>query len=238
MKTIFKWLFRLLILLIVLVVAGILLMDTLVKQLVESQIKQQIGLDVQVGKAEVGLLRPKFRLENISIYNPPDFGGGKMVEIPELHLEYDLNAMLYRKVHLNLFRLDIAKVEVVQNQAGKLNVTLLEEKLRAQTGNPNAGFAKADNNSFGMDFGGIDTFVFSIGKFKFTSLRSPADSQEFDLGIKRHVLKNLYTEQQFADALTTLLFQKALPAMMRSFGEPPAPVVKPKAAPPRQPAKR
>jgi len=59
MKTLFRWAFRLFILLVVLVVAGILLLDTIVRAVAVNAIKRQTGLDVKIGKFEIGLLNPR-----------------------------------------------------------------------------------------------------------------------------------------------------------------------------------
>lgn len=134
MKFIFRWLFRLLILTIVLVVTLVLLKDVLLKALVEYRLREQTGLDVQIGRLEMGLLTPTLTIEDLKFYNPAEFGGSLFLDLPELHLEYDRPALAAGRLHLILVRVNLAEVHIVQGKSGQYNVSLLEAKL-----NPNGG---------------------------------------------------------------------------------------------------
>src|SRR5271154_6271244 len=89
MRWLFRWLFRLLILLVVLLVAALLLLDTIIREVVENRIQHETGLETRIGKMRVGLLDPRVTIENLVIYNRADFGGGTLLEVPEIHIECD-----------------------------------------------------------------------------------------------------------------------------------------------------
>src|SRR5215218_3075556 len=108
MKFVFRWIFRLFILVLILVIAGILLLDTIAKAVAEYRIKRETGLDVKIGKLEIGILNPKVTIENFVIYNSAEFGGSPLIDMPELHVEYDRPALLSHKLHYKLVRLNLA----------------------------------------------------------------------------------------------------------------------------------
>src|SRR5690242_6421016 len=120
-KFIFRWLFRAFILLIVLAVALVLLKDTLIKSFVENRLRKQTGLEVKIDKLEVGMFSSIINMEGFKIYNSPEYGGAPFIDLPELHVEYDRDALALRKFHLNLVRFNLAEVLVVEGKDGKTN---------------------------------------------------------------------------------------------------------------------
>lgn len=48
---------------------------------------------MRLGRLEIGLLNPKVTIENFVLYNAAEFGGAPMVDLPELHVEYDRPAL-------------------------------------------------------------------------------------------------------------------------------------------------
>src|ERR1700744_103600 len=101
-----RWLLRvvvtLVILAVVFVVAAILLKDTLVKELMQRRIRKATGMDAQIGQVDVSVLTPMLTIDNLLLYNPPDFGGSLCLNMPELHLEYDPVAARAGKLRLSL----------------------------------------------------------------------------------------------------------------------------------------
>src|SRR4051794_20756716 len=159
MKFLFRWAFRLFILLLVLVVAGILLFDSIAKAVTEYRIKKQTGLDVKIGKMEVGLFNSKVTIEHFIIYNSAEFGGSPFIDMPELHVEYDRNALIANKLHCKLVRFNLAQVNVVENKEGKTNLELLEKRVQQAT--PSVSTNKS--SSANMQFTGIDTLNLTLG---------------------------------------------------------------------------
>lgn len=197
MKFLFRWAFRLFILLLVLVVAGILLLDSIVKAVAEYRIERQTGLDVKIGKMEVGILNPKVTIENFIIYNSAEFGGSPLINMPELHVEYDRNALLSNKLHCKLVRLNLAQVNVVENKNGKTNLELLQKRIE-QTAPP---ISTNQNSRAGMQFTGIDTLNLTLGKATFLRMKQPDKVDEIKMEIHNQVLTNVHSTHDLAGVL-------------------------------------
>ncbi|HOC01832.1 MAG TPA: hypothetical protein PKM43_24165, partial [Verrucomicrobiota bacterium] len=118
MRFVFRWLFRLLVVGLVLSIGVVLLKDLLLKELLVNHIERETGLETRIGRIEVGILSPRFTVENLRLYNPPEFGGSVFLHVAECHVEYDRLALLQRRVHLRLFRLNLAEASVVEDVAG------------------------------------------------------------------------------------------------------------------------
>jgi uncharacterized protein involved in outer membrane biogenesis len=201
MRRLFRWAFRLLILFIILVVAGILLLNTIVKQVMESRLRAA-GLDARIGQVDVGLLSPTLTIENLKIYNPADFGGSILIDMPELHMEYDPYAMRKGNLHFKLVRLDLAEVAIIQDKNGRYNVQQMQKK-----GVPGAPGKAPSLSSSGLTFTGIDTFNLSLGKFRLVNLAT-GHEEDVDFGIKNQISHNVKTEADL-QGLSLLLAARA-----------------------------
>ena len=112
-RRLIRWTVYAVILFVVLLTAGILLMDTILGQLAVRQVRRDTGMDVKIGRMEVGLFSPTITIENLKLYNTAEFGGGEFLNMPELHVEYDLAAARAGKLHLKLIRLNLAEIHVI-----------------------------------------------------------------------------------------------------------------------------
>lgn len=224
MKTLFKWLFRLLVLLIILAVAFILLLDTMAKAVTEREIKRQTGLDVTIGRLEVGLFNPKFRVENVILYNAPEYGGAPMVNLPELHIEYNLRDLLERRWHLRLLRVNLAELHLVEGRDGRLNLTALDQHLKRVAEQD----ARGRSRSAPAQFAGIETMNLSLGRLRYSSLKNPETKGYYNLAIENWVLTNIQKEEEIPAALQAMAKRKGLESLWeRIFGATPAPPRRP-----------
>lgn len=209
MKFIFRWLFRLLILAIVLAVSALLLKDTIVKSIAESRLRQSLGVEVRIGRMEVGLLTPTVSMENLRVFNPAEFGGSPFLELPELHLEYDRDAARQGVVMLKLLRLNVSELNIVRNAAGQTNLVGLAAFLH----HPGAA-ARIRNGSTprqeGSSFGGIQTLNLSLGKITFTDLKPPAVTREFRVDVRNEVATDLKSELDILSVLARILLRKGI----------------------------
>jgi len=210
MKFLFRWLFRLLLLAIVLLVAFILLVDTMAKALTERAIKKQTGLDVSIGRMEVGLLNPKVHLENVVLYDYPEFGGAPMLNLPELHIEYKLGELMAGRMHLTLLRLNLAEIHFVEGKDGRMNFNVLDAQIRART-------AKPDETREATGFKGIDTLNLSLGRLRFTSLKNPGSQGYYNLGVEHWIISGIKKEEELLPALHSMAKRKGLEALWERF---------------------
>ena len=85
-KFIFKWLIRLVVLAVVLVVILLLSRNAILRVYLEHQIRAQTGMDAEIGSFSVGLAEPTVTIQNLRLYNPPDFAGTPFLDIREIHV--------------------------------------------------------------------------------------------------------------------------------------------------------
>lgn len=205
-KKILRWLICISGAVILLVVAGILLLDTIAKSVAERRVRTETGMDTKIGKFTVGLRSSTIHIENFVLKNTAEFGGDTFVEMPELFLDYDREALRSGKLRLKLVRIDIAKVHVVENKDGKRNVDELQKHQR-KSESPRGTTGKSPHkNEPPFVFDGIETLDVTLKTAQFTNLKNPTQNLEHDLGIRHEMFKNLKTEKDFqtAAALLTL----------------------------------
>ncbi|MCX6895393.1 MAG: hypothetical protein NTZ16_07860, partial [Verrucomicrobia bacterium] len=125
MKFLFKLALKLLLVLIVLVGVAFLSWDWIVKKVAEKRIQSVTGMETHFDTFFVGVTKPVIHIENFRLYNPAEFGGSTLVDVPELHLEYDAAALRAGKVRIKLLRVNLAEVNLVKNAAGQMNINFL-----------------------------------------------------------------------------------------------------------------
>lgn len=188
MKRLLKWALYLFVILVVLVVAGVLLLDTIVKEYAQSRLRSETGMDVKIGKMDIGLSTPTIEIENIKFYNTPEFGGSLFLNIPEVFIEYDKDAARAGKLHLKLVRLNLAEIDIIQDQLGRLNIQGLEAK------GATAKAALDHSSGAGITFTGIDTLNLTFQKLRLSSLDAPSDGKEIDFGLNNQIFHNIKSE--------------------------------------------
>jgi uncharacterized protein involved in outer membrane biogenesis len=183
-----------------------LLKDTILKSLAERRLRAGTGMDTTIGRFEVGVFAPTITIENLRVFNPPEFGGTPLVDLPELHLEYDPSALRRGQLHFPMVRLNLRQVNVVENQAGLQNTELLQARIRKQI--PSSG-----TPSPGLTFTGIDTLNLTVGKLRFVSSRDPTQNWERDIGFRNEVARNIRNESDLTIALFRILIKNGLRAL-------------------------
>jgi uncharacterized protein involved in outer membrane biogenesis len=189
-RRLFRWALYLFILLAALIVAAILSRDAIVKQIVQSRFRSATGLDATIGTMDIGLLTPTIAIEDCKIYNPPDFGGSLFLSLPEIYVDYDRDALRARKLHLNLVRVNLAEMDIVQDKKGRSNIQSVGEKSRTAA-------AAVIKPSAAFTFAGLDTLNVTLQKLRLWSLDSPAQVREAPFGISNEVFTNLVTGEDF-----------------------------------------
>jgi uncharacterized protein involved in outer membrane biogenesis len=199
MKTLLKWFFGVVLLLVLLAVIFLLSLDTVLRVTAENRIRAQTGMDAEIGKFHFGLLEPVVIIEDLKIHNPPSFGGTPFLYIPEIHIEYDRDALVKNQIHLPLVRFNLGEFDIVRNEAGRTNIFALGLALPAKG---KAGSGSQQLNEFkrrtGLDFKGVDVLNVSVGTAKFIDLKNPGNSREQKIGIDNLVMKNVKSPADLA----------------------------------------
>ena len=185
MKWLFKWCLRLILLLVAVIIAMVLSKDAILKAVAEQRIRARTGMDVKIGRFSFGLLSPVVTLENLKLYNRPEFGGTPFLDIPELHVEYDRTALVQRKLHITLMRFNLAELNVVKNEAGQTNLVSLMVRPDPK---------EIRKRARDLEFAGIDVLNLSLGKVRFLDLKDPRQNGALDLGVRNQVFRNVNSE--------------------------------------------
>ena len=154
-------------------------------------------MDAEIGKFSVGLLEPTVEIQNLRLYNPPDFGGTPFLNIPEIHVEYDRAALARHEIHVTLLRFNLGELDIVKNEAGQTNIFALGI-IRCQKNPAAAAGAASFKRQTGYDFKAIDVLNVSIGKVKFIDLKNQRNNREQTIGIENLVLKNVKSQTDLA----------------------------------------
>jgi uncharacterized protein involved in outer membrane biogenesis len=195
MKWIFKWLFRLFLLVVVLVVILLLSLNSILRVAVEHRIRAQTGMDAEIGKFSVGLVEPTVEIQNLKLYNPPDFGGTPFLNIPEIHIEYDRAALARHEIHVTLMRFNLGELDIVKNEAGQTNIFALGVPLPTKK---SSGGAASFKRQTGYDFKSIDVLNVSVGTVKFIDLKNQRNNREQAIGLDNLLLKNVKSQNDLA----------------------------------------
>jgi len=195
LKFLFKWGLRLVLLAVVLAVILFLSFDSIMRLTIEHSIRQQTGMQTEIGKFHLGLLEPVIEIKNLQLYNTKEFGGAPFLTIPEIHVEYDRDALRRNEIHITLLRFNLGELDVVRSQDGQTNILSLG--LQAVPTNAPAGVDmgssalavfKAKTN---MEFKGIDCLNVSVGDFKYLDLENQKNNLQQKIGLENCVITNV-----------------------------------------------
>lgn len=189
MLRLIKWLFILGVVGVALGVGLLFSKDAIAKAAVEQQIRTQTGMDVKIGKFSLSVLSPIATIENLTLANPADFGGIPFLNIRELHIQFDRDALAHRELRLKLLKLQIAELAVVRNDLGLTNIVAL------------AAAAKPAKTSEMIEFKGIAVANFSISKVTFLDLKNQRNNREYKWNVQNQVFRDLKTSGEFYQAL-------------------------------------
>ena len=193
MKTFLKWLLGAALLLVVLAIVLLLSLDPILRSLAENRIRAQTGMTAEIGQFHLGLLDPVITIKDLKVYNPPDFGGTPFLDIPEIHVEYDREALAKNQIHVTLLRFNLGELDIVKNEAGKTNLLSLGLTLPEKGKKEGTTGLKELKARTGLDFQGIDVLNVSIGTAKYIDLKNPTNNREQKFGIDNQVFKNIQT---------------------------------------------
>jgi hypothetical protein len=186
-------LLRLFLLAVVLVVILLLSLNSILRVVVEHQIRSQTGMDAQIGKFSVGLLEPEMTIHDLKLFNTAEFGGTLFLSIPEIHVEYDRDALRQREIHVTLLRFNLGELDIVKNEAGRTNIFSMgvnlppPQKIGKAGQMPNVNFEKQT----GFKFDSIDVLNVSVGTANFIDLKDQQQNRTQKIDMQNVVVKNV-----------------------------------------------
>jgi hypothetical protein len=163
-------------------------------------------MDVRIGKLELGLFSPTVNVENFKLYNPAEFGGSPLLDIPDLHVEYDPAALARRKLRFRLVRIAVTEINIVEARDGRTNLVL-------SLGDLGPGGAEASSSPpsmVGFTFDGVETLNLTLGHARYTSLRNPGKATEVQLGLRNEILTDIRSVSQLRQVLMKALLRNGI----------------------------
>lgn len=206
MRFLFRWAFRLLLLLIVAGVALVLLRDTLMRALVENRLRALTGLDARIERLEVGLGTPRISIAHLRLYNPAEFGGSPLVDVPDLYIEYRWAGWDPRSVRIKLLRLEISELQIVQSRAGRWNLADLQERVRRASGSDRVAAAPIA----GPFSHGVDLLNLSLGTIRYTSLAAPGKNGALEMEMKNELMSDVTSLDQVQARILQAMLRRGL----------------------------
>lgn len=197
-RWVFKWLFRVCLLVVVLIVILLLSLNSILRVVIEHNIREQTGMDAEIGRFKLGWTKPIIEIQDLKIYNSPQYGGTPFLDIPEIHIEYDRLALAKKDLHLTLVRFNLAELVIVKSQKGQINIYDLGKTTQKKTGVTQPSFKKQT----GYDFKGIDVLNVTFDKAKYIDLQNRRNDREQTIGIQNWVVPKVKTANDLAGLVT------------------------------------
>lgn len=215
-KFLFKLVLRGLLVLLVLAAVAFLSWDWIVKKVAEKRIQSVTGMETHFDKFFVGVTKPVIHIENFRLYNPAEFGGAPLVDLPELHLEYDAAALRAGKVHIKLLRVNLAEVNLVRSVDGRTNINVLRDRFEAQK---TAATKAAEGGGKGgklLGFDRIETLNITLGRLRYLDMAHPEAARDVDFGVRNQVFSNVKSQEDLYGMAFVLLL-KCGPELLEQF---------------------
>lgn len=150
--------------LVVILIAVLLIGKNIIaKTVVTGGVKAVTGLELEIGKMDVGLANTLIGIDNMILYNPSDFTDRVMVDMPEIFVDYDLAAFFKGKVHLEEVRINLKELTVIKNKDGVLNL----DSLKAAKSGEEAEKAEEEAEKGEKPEISIDLLKLKIGKVSY-----------------------------------------------------------------------
>lgn len=173
--------------------AGVILKDQIIKSVVVVVASQVTGADIRIQEFSLGLLSQTVKISGLKMYNPKGFPAGILVDIPAIFVDYDLGALLKKKIHLRNVVLELKELGVEKNKDGKLNVDSLKVSKQEESGKKSEAMPLQ-----------IDRMKLGIGKLvmkDYTVGKEPA-IQVYDINIHKNY-ERITSAQQLAALILT-----------------------------------
>src|SRR5688572_17131774 len=117
MKKVLRWFIFLLVVFIALAIALIFSINPIAKSVAQKRIEAEIGMETKIGGFDIDLTRRSIHIEDFQLINPPEFGGGTFLSLPDLYVEVDADKVREtQKIHLKSVRINLAELHIVEDK--------------------------------------------------------------------------------------------------------------------------
>lgn len=211
MKKFLRWFLGSLLVLLLLAVAALLGRDVVLKRWAERSIERSTGWRAEIGTFHTGLGSTSLHLQKTRLYNRADFGGGLLLDVPEVFAELDRAELFAGRLHFKQLRLHFAELNIERDQQGRFNLDEMGMELDEISSHPTNRTANAS-----FTFAGIDHLTLSLGGINYTDRQKPSRNRRLHLGLKDEVATQLKTGEDFQDWFGSLLFRVIMQQSLKS----------------------
>jgi hypothetical protein len=186
-----RWCLVVLAVVVALALGGTLLLlskDALAQRFLERRVQRETGLPTRFGQVQVRLGSGSIRIKDFQLLNPPEFGRSVLLDLPELYLRADLGQLLRGKLRFTLVSLHLRELNVIRDQAGRLNVESFTKPDAEPPPAPEAEPPPANSR-----YAGIDQLHLTVDRFNYTDFKNPSNNRQIDVGLHDEVATNLAT---------------------------------------------
>ena len=178
--------------------------NMLIKTGVEKGTKKITGLELVIGKVDVGLLKSKVDIADMELLNPKGFPDKVMFNMTKLFIDFELASFFRDRAHFEVVELNLKELMVVRNKEGKLNISTLKSVSEKMGGKKKPVEHKKEEKAPEIK---IDKLILTIGKviYKDYSLRTTPLTKTFNIGIHE-----VYTDITDPKKLVNLIIVQAL----------------------------
>ena len=208
-------------LLIVVLLGALLSFDWIVKRVIQARVNASGVAEVEIGSLDIGLLRSHLEIRNLKAFGQSQFGGVQVLDLPELRIEYDRDALKRQELQFRLIRLRLNELTLVDGFAGGQTnmfqrlqgyselIVAYTNRLESLTNRVDLARAQRVGNA---TFGGIDRLELSLGRVRFVDLKDPLSEKVATLNIQRRVMTNIADLPALAPLAMELLVRTTLGA--------------------------
>jgi hypothetical protein len=107
-----------LVFLTILLLLGLLSFDWIVKRAIQSRVNSSGMAEVEIGSLDIGLFRPHLQVRDLKVFGQSQFGGVQILDLPELRVEYDREALKRQELQVRLLRIRLNELTLVDGFAG------------------------------------------------------------------------------------------------------------------------
>jgi hypothetical protein len=184
------------------------------KALAARSIEEETGLRAVIGELKTTLGSGAVRVRDLKLYNPAEFGGKLMANVPELVVDLDAAQAVDGKLQFRELRLSVMELNIVRNAAGRVNLDGVEKRVRERLHQRR----KKRGEKFRFEFAGIERMQLNFGQVLFNDLRHPRRALAVNLSVTDEVVTGLKTEEELEAWASALVFRILLQTSLRQIG--------------------
>ena len=204
MKRLLRWAAGITAALLVLIVALLFSRNWILKQVAIRSVAENTGLRAEIGSIHSGLRSPFLHLQQVRLFNTPEFGGGLLLDAPEFYARFDSAVATAGRLHFTEMRVNIAELTVIRDAQGRINLDHLEKEYRKRDAERRRRRGKDTNE---MAFAGIDRLDVTIGRILYLDQEKPKRNATLRIGLTNEVTTTIKTEDDLLKWTGGMIFR-------------------------------